>query len=604
MNPNENSNTNSLVTCYVNVANVSPLGCGLLFRQFLGPREMSVPSFSVSFYVRNERSMVSCMGHHCNDSRITRVVAFNAVTTGGSVESATQTVTLPCGMTSQMTGTVPFNVDVGRTVSGSPSFGGVCLNSTGIRRLYSVTVRIRKVPQRSSARTTNMIVARNPIDSCIPLAIGSKRTMARCAVAILRDLKLLGVSFLKLHGLAIVHSYIHRIEGALPSFGVSGVPVSSPRMFGVLTGNSAYKMFRFRSNNVAGAVVQLIPRGVRSLVTMVSLCHPNPVSSVPACVHGHRGPGLIGCTAPGLGRVLRMACNYVICRRRIVRVFQRLTNCAFNETSVMEQTVTGGGRSILRTRHGSFVCNSRNDYVNYITGNVPRRITNGLFSSVVDFTSCTFGGSRTTTCTAISCRATCLGRRCFGRCVTTLLASILSSASGVVRCSRRYRSGNTEVLPPSIGRDRRNFMTMRNKVHFKLLTVGDLNEKMVGNVVRRHALGNGFASLCSFVAQVCNGRVGSHTVRTLVVDKTFSDFPGGHGRVLRDCSLMVGTMTSHRQRGLRKRLSFFNFSVNKDTPHRVRVPGTRRCDFSRLLRVRGRAINVCMSKRPLDRCSS
>ncbi len=47
--PNHNSTTNSMITCYLKVAGLSPVGCSLLFREFLGPSQVDVPSVSISF---------------------------------------------------------------------------------------------------------------------------------------------------------------------------------------------------------------------------------------------------------------------------------------------------------------------------------------------------------------------------------------------------------------------------------------------------------------------------------------------------------------------------------------------------------------------------
>lgn len=58
INPNHKSTTNSTITCYLKVAHVSPVGCSLLFRHFLGPSHVSLPSVSASFSSSNHKRML------------------------------------------------------------------------------------------------------------------------------------------------------------------------------------------------------------------------------------------------------------------------------------------------------------------------------------------------------------------------------------------------------------------------------------------------------------------------------------------------------------------------------------------------------------------
>ncbi len=58
INPKHNSTTNSTITCYLNVAGVSPVTCSLLFRHFLGPSQVSLPSVSISFSSSNHNGML------------------------------------------------------------------------------------------------------------------------------------------------------------------------------------------------------------------------------------------------------------------------------------------------------------------------------------------------------------------------------------------------------------------------------------------------------------------------------------------------------------------------------------------------------------------
>lgn len=56
--PKHKSTTNSTMTCYLNVAGVSPVTCSLLFRHFLGPSHVSLPSVSISFSSSNHKQML------------------------------------------------------------------------------------------------------------------------------------------------------------------------------------------------------------------------------------------------------------------------------------------------------------------------------------------------------------------------------------------------------------------------------------------------------------------------------------------------------------------------------------------------------------------
>lgn len=58
INPNHKSTTNSMITCYLKVAGVSPLGCSLLFRHFLGPSHIGLPSVSASFSSSNQNGIL------------------------------------------------------------------------------------------------------------------------------------------------------------------------------------------------------------------------------------------------------------------------------------------------------------------------------------------------------------------------------------------------------------------------------------------------------------------------------------------------------------------------------------------------------------------
>lgn len=592
INPNEKSNTNSLTTCYVNVASLSPVGCGLLFRHFLGPRHISVPSFSVSFYCRHERRIVSCMARGCNTSRITRVIAFNALRAHTTVHSMKHAVKVPCTSISTITGLIPgsFGVAVSRTIHGSPRLHGLVGRGSRIGRLVRATHGVRNVPQGASARTTNIIVAHSPISACIPLTAGSKLIMARCVVAALRRLNLLGVSFLNLQALAIVDSTSHRTKVS-----VGGVSVSSRGICGLFSHNRARNVFRFRSDNVGRVLVGLGPAYLRRLVTTASLCHPNPTGRVSAFIRGSHRPRGVGCTSPLLRPVLGSAFNYVICRRRMVRVFHILTKCSCKHTSIIHHTVDGGGGSIVRTRQGAFVRN-------YNGGGVSHSATGTVFSRVSRFTGCTFGGSRTTYCTLITCHATCLGACCPTRFVTTLLASILSSSGGITHCATRYGELNLGLTIPSVGASIVNFSTGKGIVGCNLLNVGGVNSRFVGSVVGRHG-GNGCRDLFSFYSHLRATRFGHHTTRDLVHYNTLSSLNTGHHRVLRTLPPLMDGLSRVEHGAVCNRINFFRLKNGSSFNISFRVPSIPRFPRTRLLGVRGRVAKLCLSNRPLSGCS-
>lgn len=568
---------------------------------------MSVPSVSISFYFRQERRIVSCMEEGCNSSYIIRVIAFNALTTHNIVHSMNHILSVPCTRISAVTGVVPrrLGVAVSGTLKVGPRFHGTCRRRSSVRHLVSLTGHLRKLPERASVRTTNIIVDRGSMSRCMPLSeTRSNSVIARFAVAALRRLKLLGVSFLNLHALAIVRGTIGVIRGdANVLLSVRGVSCGSGGMLSSLKAKHASNIFRLRDTKVGDFVGRLGPRDLRSIVTKVSLCHPNPVSFVPRCVHKGGHPSAVHCSYPRVRPVLGPACNYVMCRRRIVRVIHRLTNCALKQDSLIHHTVSGGGTSIVTGRHRGFICKGiRRKMPKYVTGNVSRRVTGGVCSRVASFTGCTFGGSRTTTCTIISCRATCLGCCCPMRFVTTLVASIIRVPGGITRCVSMYHRVKVQVLPPSVGRNICNFSISGNSVHCTLSTVGDVNHPMVRKVIQRHRRRKRCASLGAFVRQGVS-RVGGEIIRGLVGTKTLSYLRKGQGRGVAICARVVSDVGRSGGRAVTKRLDLFSVTPRRSGGRfRVHVPRTTRCPGRAVLAFRGRILNVCLDNRPLRHC--
>lgn len=184
--------------------------------------------------------------------------------------------------------------------------------------------------------------------------------MARCRNSIVRSAKLVGVSFLNLGALSVVGRTIRgvHLDGGV-RLSVSAVSVRSPTACGLCDSKQAVNAFRFRSTNVRGCLHRLRPSAFRSLVTVGTLCHPNPVSCVPSFVSHGRKHGPVRCSVPIVRGCLGSACNVAICRRRIVLLSHLLTSFAHNRSSTLHGTVNGGLHSGLSRVGPGFVRNKQ-----------------------------------------------------------------------------------------------------------------------------------------------------------------------------------------------------------------------------------------------------
>lgn len=131
----------------------------------------------------------------------------------------------------------------------------------------------------------------------------------------------------------------------------------------------------------------------------------------------------------------------------------------------------------------------------------------------------------------MTCRATCLGTRCPTRCVTTLVAHHFTRVARVAGLVRRYRSVSVGALKPSMGRDCHTFnIGRRNRVHFKLSTVGKVKAPTTSTVITRHLGGNPCGGVFSFTRHISFSGIGHGTFRDLTLDNNFSDFNVHHRR--------------------------------------------------------------------------
>lgn len=190
------------------------------------------------------------------------------------------------------------------------------------------------------------------------------------------------------------------------------------------------------------------------------------------------------------------------------------------------------------------------------------------------------------------------------RCVTTLVASIVSGPSGMSRCVCTYHRVGVGVLPPSVGGKRTGFSMSNKSVHCKLTTVGDVKEPIVGSVIRSERRLKLFRGLRSFVAHLSTGgMLGGHAVRGLVGTKTLSALNKAEGRFVDVCMRVMSRMARRGGGSVIKRVALFSLiDRSRGRRFRVEVPSIKRCSGRALLTFRGRMLKVCIDKRPLRTC--
>ena len=492
--PGRGSAVGSIVAYSLEITDVDPIECGLIFERFLNPERVSMPDIDIDFCIERRGEVIDYVKRKYGEKNVSQIITFGTLKAKAAIRDVARAYSLTVQEADKIAKAVPgpFNVTLDQALNTSPDLKRMYAEDERVKKVIDIARRLEHMPRNAGTHAAGVVISKRPVYEYVPLYVNpkDKSVETQFEKTTIEELGLLKMDFLGLRNLTVIRDTLAMIEqNTGEKIDIKAIDKTDPEIYRIIAEGNTDGIFQLESEGMTNVMKRLVPEHFEDIVAGIALYRPGPMESIPKYIENKKDRSKISYVTPELAPILDVTYGILIYQEQVMQIVRDLAGYSYGRSDNVRRLMSKKKVAEMLKEKEFFIHGLDDENGNVI---IPGCVRNGIsveaaeqiFSDMETFAQYAFNKSHAAAYAVVSIQTAWLKRYYPVEFMAAQMTSFMGVTSQIARYIGNCREMGIEVLPPSVNSSGRGFTVEDGKIRFGLRAVKNVGDNAIEEIIR------------------------------------------------------------------------------------------------------------------------
>lgn len=513
------------VSYLIGITNIDPIKYKIPFERFLNPFRPSLPDVDVDIADNRRDEVIAYVREKYGEDKVAQICTFGTMAARGSVKDAGRALDYPYSLCDELSKMIPigkqgFAMTIKRALLESSELSERYESDPQTKKLFDLAQKIEGCARHASVHAAGVVISPTPLTDFTPLQLDKDGTIitqydmysvGEDGVGLVK-LDFLGIRNLSILGEAI--KYIEAIHG--DKIDIGSIPLDDEKTFELLATGRTMGVFQLSSEGMTQNLVALKPTTIHDIMAMVALYRPGPMESIPEYIRRKQYPELIKYPHEKLKKYLEKSLGLLVYQDDVLYTAIELAGYNWEDADKFRKAMGKKIVKLMIQQEEKFISGC-------IKNNIPKEQAIEIFELIKPFAAYGFNKAHAASYGMVAYQTAYLKAHYPAAYMAALMTAESNDLDKIADAINECDEMGIEVTLPHINESFNTFTVAKeslktNKpiIHFGLVAVKNIGEKIVENIIEERKENGKFKSLEDFLSRVKSKDLNKKSLESLI----------------------------------------------------------------------------------------
>ena len=525
--PGRGSAAGSIVSYCLEITNIDPIRCQLLFERFLNPERVTMPDIDVDFCFERRQEVIDYVVRKYGKDRVVQIVTFGTLAARGVIRDVGRVMDLPYAFVDSIAKMIPqeLNITIDKALQMNPELRKTYENDPQVKLLIDMCKRLEGLPRHSSMHAAGVVIGQREIDDFVPLSRASDGSITtQFTMTTLEELGLLKMDFLGLRTLTVIQNAVQLAKSKNPELDMDQIDYNDKQVLSYIGTGKTDGIFQLESGGMKGFMKELKPNSLEDIIAGISLYRPGPMDFIPQYIRGKNDAGSITYDCPQLEPILAPTYGCIVYQEQVMQIVRDLAGYTLGRSDLLRRAMSKKKGDVMQKERQIFVYgDEENGVPGCIKNGIDEKTANKIYDEMIDFAKYAFNKSHAAAYAVVSYQTAYLKYYYPVEYMAALMTSVIENPSKVAEYIYACRQMNIQILSPDINRGIGNFSVDGNDIRYGLAAIKSIGRPVIASIIEDRDEFGPFKNLEDFISRMSvkdglNKRAIEHLIKSGALD--------------------------------------------------------------------------------------
>ncbi len=631
--PGRGSGAGSLLAYAIEITDIDPIKYGLIFERFLNPERISMPDFDVDFSDAERQKVIDYVSNKYGKDHVSQIITFGTMAAKMVIRDVARVLEFPYSEADRLAKMIPneIHITIAKALEQNRELKELYDNDEKVKKLLDIAMSLEGMPRQASTHACGVIIAREPVDTYVPLYVRDGQISTQYIMTTLEELGLLKMDFLGLRTLTVIKDTIELVKKTHGIDVKFDEEMNDSKVFKLWQEGNTIGLFQFESQGMTNFMKELKPDCLEDLIAGVSLYRPGPMDQIPRYIKGKLNPGHNEYTHPSLEPILNVTYGCMVYQEQVMQIVRDLAGYSLGRADLVRRAMGKKKLDVMAKEREIFINGQLDDDGNIV---VPGCVRNGIdaesankiFDEMAEFAKYAFNKSHAACYAVVAYRTGYLKTYYPAEFMASMLNSFLGNLDKIPQYIDECKRLNIEILKPDINKSSTKF-TVENdeiiqnnektadnllkeklpvhtgKIRFGLGSIKNVGTVPVDTIVKEREENGKFTSFIDFAERISGKAVNKRCIESLIKAGAFDSLGKNRSTLLASFENIVDTIELSNRKGLDGQVSMFDLGGTEDEKQKIKYSFDEQPEMNEkeLLSTEKEMLGIYISGHPLEK---
>ena len=569
-----------------------------------------MPDFDVDFSDAQRQEVIDYVSNKYGHDHVSQIITFGTMAAKMVIRDVARVLEFPYSEADRLAKMIPneLHITIAKALEQNKELKDLYNNDEKIKNLLDIAMSLEGMPRQASTHACGVIIAREPVDTYVPLYVRDGQISTQYIMTTLEELGLLKMDFLGLRTLTVIKDTIELVKQT------HGVEVKfdnemdDPKVFKLWQDGNTVGLFQFESQGMTNFMKELKPDCLEDLIAGVSLYRPGPMDQIPRYIKGKLNPGHNEYTHPSLEPILNVTYGCMVYQEQVMQIVRDLAGYSLGRADLVRRAMGKKKLDVMAKEREVFINGQLDEEGNIV---VPGCVRNGIdaesankiFDEMAEFAKYAFNKSHAACYAVVAYRTGYLKTYYPAEFMASMLNSFLGNLDKIPQYIDECRRLNIEILEPNINKSNTKFTVEDGKIRFGLGSIKNVGTVPVDNIVKERKENGEFTSFTDFAERISGKAVNKRCIESLIKAGAFDELGKNRSTLLASFENIVDIIELSNKKGFEGQVSMFDLGGNEEEKQKIKYTFDEQPEMSEkeLLSTEKEMLGIYISGHPLEK---
>ena len=501
--PGRGSATGSLVAYAMEITNIDPMQCVLLFERFLNPERVTMPDIDVDFCQNRRGEVIDYVTRKYGREQVAQIITFNTMAAKAAIKDCGRAMDMPYGDVDRIAKLIPATVGItiDEALEGVADLRNVYDNDAQIRELIDTAKKLEGLVRGSGVHASAVVIAPRPLIELVPLAkTKNDEIVTAYDMKAVEKMGLLKMDFLGLATLTVIDDCLKLIESTRgEKVDIEAIPLDDAETYKKVFHSALTSgIFQFESSGMRDVLRRYRPDTVEDLTALNALYRPGPIQGgmIDDFIERKLGRRKVEYMLPELEGILKETLGVIVYQEQVMQISNVLASYSLGEADLLRRSMGKKNKEAMAEQRDRFMEGA--DALGH-----KKETAGEIFDQMEKFAGYGFNKSHSAAYALLAYQTAYLKTHYPMEFMAALLTSETSKPENVVKYIGECKEMGIRVEPPDVQVSGSQFTPHGEAIRFGLAAVKNVGGNAIDSILKARAEAGGhFTSFWEFCEKV------------------------------------------------------------------------------------------------------